>query len=476
MARLLLLRGATASLADARVKSRLMEANADDVTRLLRHATGTLIHDAAGTGDRDSMLLLIGRGASLESRDEWGGTPLHTAVRGGQALTLEALLQAGAPVDAADSRGLTPLICAVDRNEPAAMVRLLLAHGASPAGTGSDTPLFHAAEAGYEEVAGILIDAGAPVGLLEAILMGDRDAVECHLASGASVDAANASGMIPLAAAAAQGDIASIRTLLNRGARVDPVGDVRSPLLTAIDREQLEAARLLLEAGANANSVIAHQTPLASAVSRNSVPLVKLLLEFGAKPRGECLGVTLVEEAVSQNGPEIVSMLIEAGADANIGAGLYGTPLMAAVRSGNVECARVLLERGALPDLEDNRGKTPLGIAEAEGPPALVELLRQAGATQSKNSQTASPVPVRRIARLQVPLECLFQYRRLFSAQCPQFPAQLERLLAPALATGVIPQDLLREALTDDPEEVLEALQLLDQLCAFSGDAPSPAA
>ena len=53
-------------------------------------------------------------------------------------------------------------------------------------------------------------------------------------------------------------------------------------------------------------------------------------------------------------------------------------PLINALISGSPECVRLLLEYGAVPDLEDDNGTTPLALAEEMGQEECAELIREA--------------------------------------------------------------------------------------------------
>lgn len=74
------------------------------------------------------------------------------------------------------------------------------------------------------------------------------------------------------------------------------------------------------------------------------------------------------------------------------------------------------------------------------------------------------PDPARRAERLQPPLECLFEYRRMFSLTPSLYPAALEELLAPALEAGDFPDALLANAFSRGEAAPLKALQLLVRL------------
>jgi ankyrin repeat protein len=93
---------------------------------------------------RATVIALLMAGADPNAADKGGVTPLHRAVRNRCASAVGALLQGGADARLANASGSTPLQLArwttgrggtgsaVARAEQAAIVRLLIEHGAQP--------------------------------------------------------------------------------------------------------------------------------------------------------------------------------------------------------------------------------------------------------------------------------------------------------------------------------------------------------
>jgi ankyrin repeat protein len=93
----------------------------------------------------------------------------------------------------------------------------------------------------------------------------------------------------PLAAAAARGDVARIRTLVGASGMVDqPDQNGITPLIWATRQGQLAAVRALVDAGADINGRDARPTiawtVLMHAIHTNQPDAVHLLLESGANP------------------------------------------------------------------------------------------------------------------------------------------------------------------------------------------------
>jgi ankyrin repeat protein len=89
------------------------------------------LHILAHGRDYSWISFLLGKGARPDIQNSQGETPLSIAAQLGWTEGADLLLRQGASVDLANSRGETPLILAV-HNRDAAMVRLLLGHGANP--------------------------------------------------------------------------------------------------------------------------------------------------------------------------------------------------------------------------------------------------------------------------------------------------------------------------------------------------------
>ena len=176
----------------------------------------TAIHLAAVNGNANVIKILLDAGAEVLAQDEDNDTPLQLAVQHSHGKAVQVLLAAGADVNQlSDHRGgesplyiavgnrdpetvkilldagadtkfksmhlFTPLLSAVDCARPTVpeeeppltpeaaaqailVIRALLEGGADPSGRGTiarTTPLHFAATHGLEEVAAILLDAGA---------------------------------------------------------------------------------------------------------------------------------------------------------------------------------------------------------------------------------------------------------------------------------------------------------------------------
>ncbi|MBI2185955.1 MAG: ankyrin repeat domain-containing protein [Acidobacteria bacterium] len=234
--------------------------------------------------------------------------------------------------------------------------------------------------------------ARADTPLIEAVLEGDRAAVERLIKSGADVNAANEYGATALYAASAGGYLEIVRLLLDAGA--DPNAALLSsetPLMAAVDDSRVGVVRLLLDRGADSNRREGRggQDALMWAAANRSPVLVTLLLERGADVRARSKGdFTALLFAAQQGDVESGRILLQAGADANdLRTRDRMTALMIAAASGHTPFATLLLGRGASPNLADANGYTALHHAALQRTGAeLVAALLRRGA--DPNAQT----------------------------------------------------------------------------------------
>jgi ankyrin repeat protein len=159
-------------------------------------------------------------------------------------------------------------------------------------------------------------------------------------------------GYTPLHFAAHLGLVSGASILLSHGALTN-IRDNKNltPLLTAIELDQPQVAQLLLENGSNIHSVCGFR------------------------------GTTALHAAAANGFTTLVSFLLEKGALIDIPSG-RGTPLQLACRIGSVECASVLLEKGANPNTRSEGvfGEPPIITAVRNDDAGIVDLLVKYGA------------------------------------------------------------------------------------------------
>ncbi len=119
-----------AGLGRGKLITRLLEADADAL-RAQPAQYAAALHRAAERNRVDVLRLLVAQGVPVDAR-VGEATALHAAALAGTRLSAACLLELGASVNAAGEDAATPLHYAVEA-EDAAMVRLLVQHGADPA-------------------------------------------------------------------------------------------------------------------------------------------------------------------------------------------------------------------------------------------------------------------------------------------------------------------------------------------------------
>ena len=139
------------------------------------------------------------------------------------------------------------------------------------------------------DVVNALLDAGAPVDIFEASVLGKVDRIQEILkASPARVSEHAPDGFTPVALAAFFGQPAAVKVLIAAGADVNAAA--KNPLKVAalhaaVAGGKLEIVRALLEAGADPNAQQqAGFRPIHEAGGRANRALAELLLNHGADP------------------------------------------------------------------------------------------------------------------------------------------------------------------------------------------------
>ena len=319
---------------------------------------------AAGGGHAAAARSLLEHGADVEARSKGGFTALLIAAREDNPALVGDLVEAGADVNAAAPDGTTALHVAVVRGH-AGLAMVLLEHGADPNADGPGYAALHwAAGSWHTELTGRLrgidTDADPEWRSLNGLRAGKLALVDALLAHGADPD-------VRLGRHPPQFGFASQRF------RVSLLG--ATPFLLAAMDANVEVMRRLVAAGADTRA----------ATDENNTPL---MVAAG-------LGQVPAETRVTGDGAlEAVELVLALGADVNAvnlrgRSALYGA---AHIRSDAI--VQLLVDRGARVNLEDDRGITPLMVAEGGGHillPGLgggstADLLRSLGSDETVRS------------------------------------------------------------------------------------------
>ncbi|MDD4520194.1 MAG: ankyrin repeat domain-containing protein, partial [Alphaproteobacteria bacterium] len=180
-----------------------------------------------------------------------------------------------------------------------------------------------------------------------------------------------------------------MRKLLDSGVNVNEKDESGQTLLHFISSMGLlNSAKFLLENGADENiKDNAGKTPLDYAQNEE----IKTL--FHTSKTSSKSEINPLHEAVKKGDIEKVKSLLDSGMDANTQDEDGLAPLHEANENRDKEIVALLLEAGANIDIEDNDGYTPLHYACANGAKEIVALLLEAGANvNAKNKNGRSPL------------------------------------------------------------------------------------
>jgi ankyrin repeat protein len=400
----------------------------------------TALHWAAQKGDVELAKMLLYASANVKATTRIGGyTPLLIASKNGDAAMIDTLAQAGADANAPTMNGTTPLMLAAAAGKPAAVTALIARGGdvnAKEAVKG-ETALTFAAAFGRADVIRVLTAAGADVKVTtKAVDLTDfareeqeRLAAERGLNQGGQAAGRGAQGgrggapqgpqiagvtrqynytelvaywggLAPMHLAARQGEVESVKALLDAGADVNQrgAGDPVTPLLVATMNGHFDLAKMLLDKGADPNLAQSNGvTPLYAALNcqwsdkalypqprafeqqkASYLDLMQALLEKGANPNSRLTRkVWYAQYDFDQSGVD------ESG----------GTPFFRAAYAADVDGMKMLVKYGADPDIRTMRtpGRVRTGDVTREvqdvsplppvppGGPAITALLAASG-------------------------------------------------------------------------------------------------
>ncbi len=310
--------------------------------------------------------------------------PVLDAARRGDLAAVKERARAGGDVNAAEGDGFTALHWAAKLGSEE-IARVLIAAGADVKATtriGNHTPLHIAAAAGQAGVAEALLAGGAPVSAVTATGArpihfaagaGDAETLAALLAAGADPGATEEQwGLTPLMFAAVRDRVEVIPPLLAAGADPEATANVLDVVERArLDAEERRVWQEELARRRGESGILQAERPLTATGSapnppagepeaRRSEPEGPKPLTYAERVRTHG-GLTALLLAVREGQTSTALALIEAGADVNRPAeGAGTTPLLMAAINGHFDLAMELLARGADPGIADVQGATPL--------------------------------------------------------------------------------------------------------------------
>jgi len=360
--------------------------------------------DAIQSGRRAAAIDIIAKkSADLNAADAAGTTPLLLAATVNDTDLVSRLLKAGANPNQRNELGATPLGEAAFNSNTEA-IQMLLSAGADPNAPGADgqTPLMLVARTANVTAAKLLLDKGANVNpkesqrgqtaLMWAAASSQAPMMRLLLAHGAEVDAKSATDMMtPLISkeprsqprppggltamlfSTREGCMECVQALVEKGAKLDlPEPEGITPLISAIFNAHFDVAKFLIEKGANVDRWDWWgRSPLYLAVDYNTLPhggradqpsvddtlpidIVRILLEKGANPN---LQLKMLPPYRATGADRGVDTMLTVGA----------TPLLRAAKAQDAAAIQLLLEHGAIIDLPNTQGMTPMLAAAGMG-------------------------------------------------------------------------------------------------------------
>jgi uncharacterized protein len=366
---------------DARTAAALLAAGAHPNVKTDTGMTPLVL--ACQSGNADLVKVLLKGGADVNETLAHGETPLMMAARTGSVPLLKLLLAAGAPIDAREKlRGTTALMWAAADSNPDA-VRFLVAKGADlslRSGFTAPGRKPYLAETGRSRIsqfafgyglAGIIVKQKDPQSqkLVQEQIDTARDVLARYpLPKLPQPSKSEWGGLTPLIFAARQGDMASVKILVEAGANVNETSEYGwTPLLVATQNKYYLIGKYLLAHGANPNLANGGGwNPLYIAthnrnIERGDYPVrkpdmdhldfIKLLLAHGANPNLRMLSSTETRTVFTNE------WLNASGA----------TPFLCAAQSGDLVLMKLLIAHGADPRIPTFINVTPLMVASGIG-------------------------------------------------------------------------------------------------------------
>lgn len=386
---------------------------------------------ACDNGSAGMVMRLLDAGADADAARSTGETPLMTCSRTGHVEAVQALLDAGANPSAAETwQGQTALMWAAAEAHTE-IVRALVEHGADVHArtAGGFTALAIAAREDEPELAALLLNAGADVNatapggatpLVVATVRGHTRLAIFLLERGADPNAGEA-GYTPLHWAS--GSWHSELTGSLRG--IETARDEEWRSLNGVRDGKLELVEALLAHGADPDVrlvnhppqfgfasqrfrvSIAGATPFLLAAMDANVAVMDALVAAGADTRlatdegttplmvAAGLGRVPAETRVTEPDTlDAVQFVLDLGADVDAANAVGRSALHGAAHIRSDAAVQLLVDHGATVQVADQRGITPLMIAEGGGHillPGLgggstADLLRALGSAETTES------------------------------------------------------------------------------------------
>ncbi|KIW22403.1 uncharacterized protein PV07_12291 [Cladophialophora immunda] len=341
------------------------------------------LHDAIASGLSEIAIQLLKKGASPAVRERWGKIAMSECHGKVNAEAMELLRSSVTQYEEGETewhRVVTQL------KSTTALEKLQRCPDANVKSSYGESLLYRAADKGRTAIREILLFKQAEVDIAEA---GRVDVAKPLLTWGANVDHIDYYGMTALHRAAPGGRKAVTKLLLQQKAdfKIEDGKGFTAPRLAAM-RGHLSVVKLIVEEDGDAATVVVRQADtrtscLHVAAEHRHGGIVRWLMKLGCPPDTEESGGFTPLGYVS-----IVCTLLDHGADVLGKGGIMG-PLYMAIDHGRTDAdaetstlvvCQTLLERGADVHQSSLFGSTPLDAAVSSGYLHVAKLLLDAGA------------------------------------------------------------------------------------------------
>ena len=235
--------------------------------------------------------------------------------------------------------------------------------------------------------------------LVEAAKLANTATVKSLLQGGADTSEAEPDGTTALHWAAHHGDLASLDGLVQAKADVNVKNRYGvAPIWLAATNGHAASVEALLRAGADAQTTRADsgETVLMVAAMTGHAGVLQRLLAHGADPNAvdKVRSQTALMWAAAERHDAAVRVLVEAGADIEARSSTGLTPLMFAIRAGDISGTVAILGLGADLKATAPDGTTALGLALINAHWELAANLLEQGADPNGNDPRGRPLHI----------------------------------------------------------------------------------
>ena len=220
-------------------------------------------------------------------------------------------------------------------------------------------------------------DMNGTTALMLGVEIGNNNIVKTLVKSGAGIDFRNIEGETALTMAVAinYSDSSNyhivkslLQTKIPKNVNIRNKKDKTALIIAVETNISITVVKMLLEHGL---SIDPHDyegnTALSVAISRGKVNILKLLLKYKHSIDLLKNGDSVLMQAAKNGNTAITKVLLDKGASTNIENDIGNTALTIAAFNGHSNIVRILLEHGSEVDTENHWGRTPLHYAIGKG-------------------------------------------------------------------------------------------------------------